>query len=127
MRILYDKFADRCRRDPELLKMGATALLTCTYRSNEEQARLYAQGRTAPGHTVTKAKPGKSRHNVTTPQGKPAAEAFDIVPLVDGKAVWDARHPAWALIGAHGEAVGLQWFGSDDSTYYELPHFQVRT
>lgn len=48
--------------------------LTCTYRDNQEQSELYAQGRTTGkiGRTVTNAKAGQSPHNF-----KPAL-AFDI-------------------------------------------------
>lgn len=37
--------------------------ITYGHRSNEEQAALYAQGRTTPGAIVTWAKPGESKHN----------------------------------------------------------------
>ncbi|HYF28577.1 MAG TPA: M15 family metallopeptidase [Baekduia sp.] len=137
--VLYNKFADRCRRDVWMLKNGITVMLTCTYRSPEEQARLYAQGRTAPGKVVTNAKPGKSRHNAETPQGDPAAEAFDVVPLRFGKPVWgtagdgvdenpDDDHKddmeVWQRVGAHGKAVGLEWAG-DWKSFREFPHFQL--
>lgn len=70
---------------------GADALITCTYRSNAEQAAACAQGR--PGGTngpiVTNAKPGFSKRNYTTLRGAPASVAFDFVPLDHGKAVRD--------------------------------------
>lgn len=139
MQVLYNKFADRCRRDVNLLRAGVTVLLTCTYRDNDEQNRLYAQGRTTPGRVVTNAKAGQSAHNAVTPQGAPAAEAFDIVPLRHGKPVWgtagngvdedpsdDERDDleAWQRIGEHGVAVGLKWYGSPGSSFKEFPHFQ---
>ena len=37
--------------------------ITDGYRSHEEQAELYAKGRTKPGQIVTYAKPGWSWHN----------------------------------------------------------------
>jgi peptidoglycan L-alanyl-D-glutamate endopeptidase CwlK len=40
-----------------------TLVLIHTYRSLEEQAWIYAQGRTRPGSIVTNAKPGYSWHN----------------------------------------------------------------
>ncbi len=139
MQALYNRFFDRCRRDPWMLKEGVTVLLTCTYRSDEEQARLYAQGRTAPGRIVTNAKPGKSKHNVRNAQGLPCAEAFDVVPLRHGKPVWGTSGDgvdendvddtlddleAWERVGAHGVAVGLKWYGSPGSPFKEFPHFQ---
>lgn len=123
MQVLYNKFNDRCRRDINLLKEGVSVLLTCTYRSAEEQDRLYAQGRTAPGRIVTNAKGGKSKHNAVNAQGRPAAEAFDVVPLVHGKCEWDDP-TLWEIIGAHGKAVGLKWYGDPGSPFREMPHFQ---
>lgn len=133
MQVLYNRFNDRCRRDIELLKLGVSVLLTCTYRSDEEQDRLYAQGRTLPGAIVTKAKGGQSKHNTQTPQGKPAAEAFDVVPLLHGKPVWTTKDDPstpepedkiWQIIGAHGVAAGLKWYGSPGAPFPEYPHFQ---
>jgi peptidoglycan L-alanyl-D-glutamate endopeptidase CwlK len=124
MQVLYNRFNDRCRRDLELLKLGVSVLLVCTYRSAAEQDALYAQGRTAPGAIVTRAKGGQSKHNATTPQGRPAAEAFDVVPVVNGTPVWNDTDPAWQMIGANGVAVGLKWYGSPGSPFRECPHFQ---
>lgn len=131
MQILFNRHNDRVRRDPWFQQRGITMLVTCTFRSDEEQAKLYAQGRTAPGRIVTNAKPGKSKHNRTTPQGDPAAEAYDVVPLLHGKPVWadDPDTPEnemeiWERIGQHGVDVGLKWLGAPDSSFPEKPHFQ---
>lgn len=140
LQVLYNKFNDRCRRDTWFLKNGITVLLTCTYRSNEEQGQLFAQGRTKPGRVVTNAKPGRSKHNVVLADGTPAAEAFDIVPLRNGKPVWGTSgdgiddDPAdderddlevWQRVGEHGEAVGLSWAGRWTS-FKEFPHFEIK-
>ncbi len=140
MQIMYNKFFDRCRRDPWFLKNGITILLTCTHRSNDEQAKLYAQGRTTPGRIVTNAKPGKSKHNATLPDGTPAALAFDVVPLRHGKPVWGTSGngidgnddddaiddlEVWQRVGEHGEAVGLSWAGRWTS-FREFPHFEAK-
>ena len=101
---------------------GIDLLVTCTYRSNAEQAALYAIGRTKPGRIVTNAKPGRSNHN-TTQNGKPAALAVDVVPLRDGKPVWSASDPVWKKVGEIGEKVGLEWAGRW-KTFREYPHFQ---
>lgn len=139
MQILFNRFYDRVRRDTWMLKNGISLILTCTYRSNQEQALLYAQGRTTPGHVVTNAKAGKSKHNITTASGAPYAEAFDIVPTRNGKIIWGVTgqgindDPAdddkndlelWQRIGAHGVAVGLKWYGTKGSPFIEFPHFQ---
>lgn len=133
MQRLYADFMDRCEHDAELLKDGISVLLTCTYRSNEEQDALYAQGRTKPGSIVTKAKGGQSKHNAVDESGGPAAEAFDVVPLLYGKPIWrtndDPNTPEneaqiWKTVGNHGVAAGLKWYGSPGSPFPEYPHFQ---
>ena len=101
---------------------GIDLLVTCTYRSNEEQAALYAIGRTKPGRIVTNARLGRSTHNNTL-NGKPAALAVDVVPLRDGKPVWSASDPVWKRVGEIGEKVGLEWAGRW-TTFREYPHFQ---
>jgi len=129
----FNQFHNRCRRDTELLKLGVSVLLICTHRSGEEQDRLYAQGRTAPGRIVTNARAGHSKHNVVDAQGNPAAEAFDVVPLLHGKPMWSATDDpntpedeawVWARVGEHGVAVGLVWYGSPGAKFPEKPHFQ---
>jgi peptidoglycan L-alanyl-D-glutamate endopeptidase CwlK len=92
---------------------GVELLVTSTLRTFEEQAELFAQGRTKPGKIVTKAKPGESWHNFGL--------AFDVVPLIAGKAVWDS--PRWTEIGALGKAIGLAW-GGDFKSFKDLPHFE---
>lgn len=74
-------------------------LIYCGRRSMEEQAMLYAQGRSRPGKIITQAKPGQSYHNYGL--------AFDWVPLRTGKGDlldtnWDDE-TAFRL----GEHVGL--------------------
>ena len=119
---------------------GIDLLVTCTYRSNAEQAALYAIGRTKPGRIVTNAKTGRSNHN-TTQNGKPAALAVDVVPLRSGKPVWGVNgdgidnNPAddltddlelWQKVGEMGEKVGLEWAGRWSGNIREFPHFQHR-
>lgn len=103
--------------------MGIDVLVTCTYRSNEEQKVLYAIGRTSPGRKVTNALPGESKHN-NMEGGAPASLAFDVVPLVMGKPMWDASNPVWKVLGGIGKSVGLNWAG-DWKRFREYPHFEV--
>lgn len=103
--------------------LGIDVLVTCTYRSNEEQKQLYEQGRTAPGKIVTNALPGESKHN-NMEGGDPASLAFDVVPLINGKPVWDASNPVWKVLGGLGKSVGLNWAG-DWKRFKEYPHFEV--
>jgi peptidoglycan L-alanyl-D-glutamate endopeptidase CwlK len=94
-------------------------LVTSTYRDNESQAALYAQGRTKPGLIVTNAKPGQSWHNWRC--------AFDVVPLRNGKPVWGTTGidgDLWRKVGELGESVGLEWAGRWTGKLREMAHFQ---
>ena len=93
---------------------GIDLLVTSTYRDNESQDALYAQGRTTSGNVVTRAKAGQSWHNHRC--------ALDVVPLVNGKAIWDDQ-AMWKQVGEIGKSCGLEWAG-DWVTFKEFPHFQ---
>lgn len=108
----------------EAEKQGVDVLITCTYRSNAEQDALYAQGRSKPGPIVTRARGGQSAHNFTL-DGKPAAMAFDVVPLEHGKPCWSVGHPAWQKLGKIGMGLGLNWYGAPGSKFTEFPHFEL--
>ena len=98
---------------------GIDLLVTSTYRDNDSQAALYAQGRTKPGIIVTNAKPGQSWHNWRC--------AFDVVPLRNGKPVWNTSGEdgkLWRKIGELGESVGLEWAGRWTGRLKEMAHFQ---
>lgn len=97
-------------------------LITCTWRSGVEQAQLYAIGRTTPGRIVTNAKPGESLHNILL-NGNPASRAFDMVPMVFGKTVWDPGHQHWQALGRIGKSVGLKWGG--DWKKRDMPHLEL--
>lgn len=96
--------------------VGCDVLVTCTYRDEEAQDALYAEGRTAPGRIVTNAKAGESYHNWQL--------AVDIVPLRNGKPVWDANDPVWAKVAEIFKQQGFEW-GGDWVHFRELPHFQM--
>ena len=103
-----DKLIELCKA------AGIDLLVTSTYRDNELQDALYAQGRTKPGKIVTKAKGGQSFHNYRC--------AFDVMPIVNGKPVWEDSD-LWQQIGRLGKQIGLEWAG-DWVTFKEYPHFQ---
>ena len=109
IRTRSEKFMSLC------LGKGIDVIITSTYRDAESQSALYAQGRTAPGRIVTNARAGDSFHNWRC--------AFDVVPLRNGKAVWDEADPLWTQIGAVGMMCDLDWAGSWH-TFREFPHFQ---
>lgn len=116
---------------------GLDVLVTCTWRSDEEQESLYAQGRTKPGRRVTNARAGQSAHNYTI-NGVRAALGMDIVPMRHGKLVWGLEGDGidydpsdddkddlelWQRIRAVFESNGFEsasrWKG-----FREWPHFQ---
>ena len=94
------------------------------HRSYEQQADLYAQGRTAPGNIVTYAKPGSSNHNFGT--------AIDFGIFADGKYL-DAREPGltervYLAIFNNIEAEGLSidW-GGNWKRLKDTPHIEYPT
>ena len=101
-------FVAACKKD------GIDILITSTWRDNESQNALYAQGRTKPGKKVTNAKAGQSFHNYKL--------AFDFVPIVNGKAQWNDL-ATFKRAGAIGERLGLDWAGRWVS-FKELAHLQ---
>lgn len=104
----------------ECAACGLDVLIYCTLRTNEEQAEIYASGRTKAGAVLTNAKPGASLHN---PDKDGLAWAFDAVPVIGGKPQWsdDAR---LLQMGICGEAVGLEWAGRWVGELRERVHFQ---
>lgn len=104
---------------------GVDILITCTWRSPEEQDELYAQGRTKPGHIVTNARAGQSAHNAVL-NGLPAALAIDVVPLRLGKPVWGTGGDdlvLWQKVIKAGEDAGLE-SASRWTKMREYPHLQ---
>ena len=100
-------------------KNGIEILVTSTWRDYEAQDALYAIGRTVKTdqRAITNAKAGQSWHNFKV--------AWDIVPLVAGKAVWDAKDPLWKTVIECGEAAGAE-AGAKWMSFPDLPHFQLR-
>lgn len=84
-------------------------------RTYEEQDKLYAQGRTAPGTVVTNAKAGQSNHNFGI--------AFDVGVFEGNKYLGDS--PKYKAVGALGIELGLEW-GGNWKSIVDQPHFQLR-
>lgn len=153
MRALTLDLLAACENDAWFKANGISVIVTCTFRTQEEQAATYAQGRTReqldavgltgvqprPGNVVTWAVPGKSRHNVRDASGNPAAEGVDLLPLRHGKPVWGTAGAGmnddpsddltndlevWQRLGALGKALGLEWAGEWPKPKREYPHFQ---
>ena len=86
-----------------------------SYRSPERQSELYAQGRTAPGRIVTRARPGRTWHNYGI--------AADLVLFIDGKWTWE-HEDMYVKAAPYLEACGLQWQGRS-TKFVELVHYQL--
>ena len=97
-----------------LLPANITIRVVQGLRTIEEQDALYAQGRTAPGKIVTKAKGGKSYHNYGL--------AIDFCLLIDGKVSWvvDAN---WMKVVKVFKDAGWTW-GGDFKSIKDNPHFE---
>ena len=93
---------------------GIDLLIVQAYRGMEQQAALYAKGRSATGKAVTNARPGYSWHNFR--------RAYDVAVIEGGKALWDG--PKYARAGAIGKKLGLVWGGDFRSVRGDLGHFE---
>ena len=98
---------------------GIELLVTSTWRDYEAQDGLYAIGRTVQKErrVVTNAKAGHSWHNFKC--------AWDVVPVVSGKPVWDDKDPVWRRVIQLGKEAGAE-AGAEWTSFPDLPHFQVR-
>lgn len=109
LQTLADKFVKACAQK------NITVGITQGFRSTEYQNELYAQGRTKAGKIVTNCKGGQSPHNYGL--------AFDFCLYTNGKVDWDSRNKNWAIAGAIGESLGMEW-GGRWKQFVDLPHLQ---
>jgi peptidoglycan L-alanyl-D-glutamate endopeptidase CwlK len=112
----------------EALTGKAICRFTHTLRTFAEQNALFAQGRTAPGRIVTRARGGQSYHNYGL--------AIDIVLLVDRdnngtfeSAAWDTKtdfdgdkKADWMEVVDIFKRYGWTWGG--DWKFVDNPHFE---
>lgn len=89
-------------------------------RTVEQQAALYAQGRTAPGPIVTNCDGVKTRSN-HQPHADGYGHAVDCASMIGDP--YDPAFP-WSLYGAAVRAVGLVWGGSW-TTFQDRPHAEL--
>lgn len=109
--------------------LGHSPMICQLHRTPEQQAALYAQGRTTPGRIVTDAQPWQSAHCVTI-NGEPAAMAFDICMLVGNKASWEmsaATAQFWSDARDTGNMLGLVWGATFNKPPRDFGHFQLST
>lgn len=99
---LCNKLMDLCKKE------GIIIQVTSTIRDVEYQRYLYEN---VPGSTNT---PFVGAHGFGL--------AFDVVPIVNGKAIWD-NQVLWNKIGVLGKNLGLVW-GGDWKSIIDKPHFE---
>jgi peptidoglycan L-alanyl-D-glutamate endopeptidase CwlK len=108
---LLPETEEKARKFLELSgKSGYLLKITSGRRTQAEQDKLYAQGRTTPGKIVTWTR--KSNH-IT-------GKAFDIAFI--GKEPYPKNFD-WKILGDIGKSVGLKWGG--DWKTKDLPHFEI--
>ncbi|HYF82094.1 MAG TPA: M15 family metallopeptidase [Clostridia bacterium] len=111
---LHPVVRELCRKHIEACrKRGVEMLVTNTLRDLEYQQYLYSLGRSKPGSIVTNMK-------LIGPHG--FGLAYDVVPVVKGRAVWDDKH-LWDIIGEEGKRLKLTW-GGDWKSIVDKPHFE---
>lgn len=117
----------RARLEPFVLaaqevmaQQGITVEVISGLRSWQQQAALYAQGRTQPGKIVTKARPGSSWHNYGL--------AIDLGLFKAGRYLDEAEprlaERSYKELGKLAAGMGIEWAGTWKS-FPEGPHFQV--
>lgn len=115
---VYPPMADKIRElFMQMQQEGVVFKVTQGLRTMQEQADLYAKGRTLPGPIVTNAPAGSSWHQFGV--------AIDLVPIDQlGKADWNPKHPVWQQI--INAALMLRLFsGSKFRTFPDYPHLQM--
>jgi len=122
-----DKFIEMCKNT------GISVIIYNTYRTKEEQAALYLQGRaTLEIVNGTRKQAGllpiTQKENVIVTQLKDSPHchglAFDFVPLVSGKPAWN-NELLWQRCGSIVRTLGLEW-GGDWKDFPDKPHVQIK-
>jgi len=103
---------------------GKTLLITCTYRSPEEQNRLYRLGR--KGNEVVDSSKVVTKINGVTKlsnHNKYPARAIDVAVMNGGKITWNEAdyYPLLALSKEFDLVSGGSWDGFLDWPHLELP------
>jgi peptidoglycan L-alanyl-D-glutamate endopeptidase CwlK len=102
--------------------LGFPLFVSNGLRTLEEQAALYAQGRTKPGLKVTNvdgSDPTKATHS---PQADGWGHAVDFA--FDDPQPWADKHP-WRAFGENAKALGLKWGGDWKTMKGDLGHVEL--
>jgi peptidoglycan L-alanyl-D-glutamate endopeptidase CwlK len=116
---LYPQFLIKIEKMLENLNnQGIIYIATQGYRSPEEQAKLYDQGRTTPGKIVTNAKPFSSFHQF----GLAIDFVRDMSPVAGVQPSWVEKD--YLPLGDAAKLVGLRWGGTFKSIK-DFPHVEL--
>lgn len=118
--ILVDAYNKACAEYLHLYPQNSQPFITCTYRSNDEQNALYAQGRTTKGAKVTNAVAGSSPHNY-----KPSA-AFDIGFISLSKKLDWGKNNFRLFADIIVKIQPLVVCGIDFKSIVDPPHFELK-
>lgn len=110
MQRIAGKFITECHAEK------LDVVIICTYRPASEQQKVFDCG-------ASKCKPGESAHNCHDAKGDPAAEAFDVGVIRNGKYIGNGNDPDYLRAGEIGEKLGLLWAGRWKG-FKETAHFQ---
>jgi peptidoglycan L-alanyl-D-glutamate endopeptidase CwlK len=114
--LLQNAWCDTREKFIEMYPYAPEPILTCTFRSNDEQADLYAQGRTEPGKIVTNIK-ANGKHN------RKPAQAFDIAFRKKGGSLdWSGQNFRNFAAIMSAEYPMVTWGGNWKMR--DLPHFE---
>jgi peptidoglycan L-alanyl-D-glutamate endopeptidase CwlK len=127
---------------------GIPLLISCTYRSPEEQEALYLQGR-EPLDVVNAAREKVGLYLLTSAENRIVTKvrhskhtdrkALDFVILKNGRATWDLKAdvnadgaPDYEQAGRLAQEVGLVWGGDwngngvKDESFVDYPHVEEK-
>lgn len=116
---LLQEFWPKLRTEYMTRFPGCAIFLTCTYRSPDEQAAIFAKN--APGHVLTRCDgvKVKSKHN-TVP-----SLAFDVAISHMGVVQWNEEFykPLGPMIASLGYSDTVRWGGY--FSFRDYPHFEA--
>ncbi len=104
-------------KEADQILEGWQAFITDGFRSNEEQDKLYAQGRSVPGNIVTHARAGQSPHNYGL--------AVDIAFRKDGTKDAQWLFKKYSQLDNLAIKLGLVW-GGTWKNFKDYPHFELK-
>ena len=108
-----------CAEYANLYPNDPQPFITQTFRSNDEQNKLYSIGRTAKGFIITNAKGGESPHNFNP------SFAFDIgFVTLEKRLSWDKKY-----FKKFADIIKKKYSQVDcgiDWKFFDAPHFELK-